>query len=87
MVGHDSGGLEGGPRWDKGAVGHCLGVFCANDSMVGYRDSEWLQHLMNVLVGLFRRYGIAANVANFRTMTCQPGALRSGMLEEAKAMK
>ena len=35
------------------AVGRCLGVFYADDGMVGSRDSEWLHHLMNVLVGLF----------------------------------
>ena len=35
------------------AVGRCLGVFYADDGMVGSRDSEWLQHLMNILVGLF----------------------------------
>ena len=34
-------------------VGRCLGVFYANDGMVGSRDANWLlwmQHLMNVLV-------------------------------------
>ena len=41
---------------------------------------------MNVLVGLFRRYGLAANVAKSHTMTCQTGALRVGMLEEAMAL-
>ena len=35
------------------AVGRCLGVFYADDGMVGSRDSEWLQHSMNILVGLF----------------------------------
>ena len=42
---------------------------------------------MNVLVGLFRRYGLAANVAKSCTMTCQPGILRLGISEEAKALK
>ena len=41
---------------------------------------------MNVPVGLFRRYGLAANVAKSHTMMCQPGALRSGVSEEAKAL-
>ena len=35
------------------AFGQCLGVFYANYSMVGSRDAEWIQHLMNVLVSLF----------------------------------
>ena len=55
--------------------------------MVVSQDPDWLQHLINVLVGIFRRYGFAANVAKLRTMTCQPGILQSGMSEEANAMK
>ena len=68
-------------------VGRCLGVFYANYGMDGSRDSEWPQHAMNVLVGLFRRYGLAANVPKSRTMTCQPGALRAGTLEDSIALK
>ena len=70
-----------------GNVGWCLGVLYANDGMADSRDTEWTQHAINVLVGLFRRYGIEANVANSLTMSCQPGALRSGMPEEDKALK
>ena len=44
------------------AVGRCLEVFYADDGMVGSRDAEWIQHLMNVLVGLFRRYGLTVNI-------------------------
>ena len=61
-------------------VGWCLGVFYADNGMVGSRDLDWLQHAMNVLVGLFRRYGMAYNFAKSRTMTCQPRTLRAGML-------
>ena len=61
------------------AVGNCLGVFYADDSMVGSRDSEWLQYSMNVLVGLFRRYGLTATIAKSRRTTCQPGASRLGI--------
>ena len=35
------------------AVGRCLGVFYADDVISGSRDSEWIHHLMNVLVGMF----------------------------------
>ena len=38
---------------------------------------------MNILVGLFRSYGLEANVSKSHTITCQPGALRVGMSEEA----
>ena len=68
-------------------VGRCLGVFYANDGMVGSREPDWLQHTMNILVGLFRRYGLAANVNKSHTMTCQPGAIWAGMLEDAMALK
>ena len=67
--------------------GQCLGVFYADYDMVGSRESEWLQHAMNVLVGLLRRYGLAAKFSKSRTMTCQTGALRAGMSEEAMALK
>ena len=45
------------------AIRQFMGVFYDNDGMVGSRDSEWIQHLMNFLVGLFWQYGLAANVA------------------------
>ena len=68
-------------------VGRCLGVFYADDSMVRSIDADWIQHLMNVLVGLFRRYGPMANVAKSCIMTCQPGALRLVIYAEVKALK
>ena len=64
-----------------------LGVFYANYGMVGSHDSDWLKHAMKFLVGLFRRYGMADNVAKLRTMTCQPGELREGMPEETISLK
>ena len=60
-------------------VGRCLGVFYADNGMVGSRDSDWLQHAMNILVGLFRSYVLVANVAKSPTITCQPGVLQAGM--------
>ena len=51
-------------------VGRCLGVFYANNGMVGSRESDWMQHTMNVLVGVFRRYGLAANIKKSHKMTC-----------------
>ena len=55
------------------AARHCLGIFHIDDDIVGSRDS-WIQHLMNVLIVLFRHYGLTDNIAKSRTMTCQPGA-------------
>ena len=50
--------------------GRCFVVLYADDDMVGLRNSDWLQHEMNVLVGLFRRYVQSANIAKKWTMTC-----------------
>ena len=61
-------------------VGRCLEVFYADDGMVVSRELDCLQHAMNVLVVLYRRFGLAANVAKSRKMTCHPGALRVGTL-------
>ena len=59
----------------------------ADDGMVGSRDLDWMQHTMNVLVGFFRRYGLASNVAKLHTTIYQPGALRARMSEEDMALK
>ena len=66
--------------------GRCLGVFYDDGGMVVSQDPDWLQHLMNILVGLIQRYGLAANISKSHTMMSQPRALRSGMSEEAKAL-
>ena len=56
-------------------VGICLGVFYADDSMIGAWDPEWLQNVLKIIIGIFWRYGIVENFAKSRTMTCQPRAL------------
>ena len=38
---------------------------------------------MNVLICLFHRYEMIANVAKYKTMTCKPGKLRYRMSEGA----
>ena len=67
-------------------VRRCLVVFYANDVMVGSRDPEWLQHAMNVLVSIFRRYGLVANITKSCTIKCHPRALQAGILEEAMTL-
>ena len=64
-----------------------MGFFYADNVMLGSCNLDWLQHAMNVLVSLFIRYGLAANVAKSHTMTCQTGALRTGISEEAMTLK
>ena len=64
-------------------VGQCMGIFYADDGMIGSRDTEWFQGAINVLIWLFRRIRFMANVAKSKTTTWQPGAIHTGMPEEA----
>ena len=73
LVAHDGLGL---------AVGRCTGMIYAGDSLVGSRDPEGLQGALNVLIGLFRKYGLVANIAKSKDMMCQPGDIQYGMSEE-----
>ena len=50
-------------------VGICLVLFYADDSVVVSRDPEWLQGDLNVLIGLFRWYGLVSNVAKSKAVT------------------
>ena len=58
-----------------------MGVFYAYDGLLGYQDLEWLQGALNVLISLFRRYGLLANFEKSNATTCQTGALRYRMSE------
>ena len=70
---HDGLGME---------VGRSLGVFYADYGLIGLRDPEWLKEALNVLIGLFYRVELMANIANSKNTTCQPGELHTGMSEE-----
>ena len=35
-----------------------------------------------MFIGIFRWYGMVANIVKSKAMTCQPGAIWSGMLED-----
>ena len=45
-------------------LGRCLEVFCADNVIIGAWDSEWIQNALNILSGLFRRYGIIVDSKN-----------------------
>ena len=64
-------------------VGSFLVGFYNNDIMDAAQDLEWIKNSLNVIINLFRRYGLIANTAKSWTMTCQPGSVRPGMSEEA----
>ena len=59
-----------------------LGIFYSDDGLLGFHDPEWLQGVLNVLIGLLRRIGLMGNFAKSKMMTCQSGAIRLVMSEE-----
>ena len=63
-------------------VRRCLGILYTDYGVVRSRDLDWLQGSLNVLISVFRRCGLVANVENYKSMAYQPGPLRSGMSEE-----
>ena len=65
------------------AVGPCLGLIYSDNIMVGSQDLEWIQGKLNVIIGLFQRYGLAENVFKYKAMAFHPGEIRSRMSEEA----
>ena len=64
------------------AVVQIVGVLYKDDGLIVFQDTEWLQGSLNVLIGLFHRIGLMANVAKSKIITCHPGTIRSIMLEE-----
>ena len=64
------------------AVGRSLEVFYADNGFIGLWDLEWLQGVLNVMIGPFLRIGLMDNVAKSKTMTCQMGEIWLGMSEE-----
>ena len=54
-------------------VGRWLGLFYTKNVIVVSWYPEWLQGAPNILIVLFWWYGMVANVAKSKAMTCQPG--------------
>ena len=58
------------------------GIIYANDGMFGSHNPEWLHKVIKVLIGLFRRIILEANIENSKKMNCHPGSIWSGMSAE-----
>ena len=58
-------------------VVQCMGVFYTYAGMIGLTESEWLQRAINVIIGIFRRFVLMANVAKSKTMSCHLGTIRT----------
>ena len=59
-----------------------LGVFYADDDLLGSRDPEWIQRSLIVLIGLFLWILLMKNVAMVKTIKCRPGSIWKVILEE-----
>ena len=69
------------------AVGRGMGLFYKCDGVAGSWYQEWLQGALNVLICLFCRYRLVANIAKSKAMTCQLGTIRSRISEEAVGLR
>ena len=65
------------------AIGMIIGVFYADDVIMGSQDPEWIQGAINELIGIFHRVRLMANIEKSKTMTCHLGKIRTGISEEA----
>ena len=65
------------------AVGRSMGMFYADDGLIGLWDPEWPQGSTNVLIRLFCMIGLMINVEKSKTMAYQPGAIFTGVSEES----
>ena len=59
-----------------------IGVFYADNRIIGSRDPRWLQGGINILIGPFLWIGLMDNVAKSKPINCQLGEIWLGMSEE-----
>jgi hypothetical protein len=52
-------------------------IFYVDDAYLASRDPDFLQRALDVLVDLFARVGLEANVKRTQTMICTPGRIRT----------
>ena len=57
------------------AIGRCTGLFYADAGIIVSRDQECLQGDINVIIVLFRKFGLMVNVAKSENMNCQEGVI------------
>lgn len=54
-----------------------LALFCADDGLLSAVDPDWLQPALDILIGLFRRIGLATNTSKTKLMTCHPATIQT----------
>ena len=48
-----------------------MGVFYMDDGIISLRYPEWIQGDLNIIIDLFQRILLIANVARYKIMMCQ----------------
>ena len=55
---------------------------CIDYGLLDSRNSDGINGSLNILIGMFRWIGLAANIAKSKTIKLYPGEIRSEMSEE-----
>ena len=64
-----------------------MGMFYEYYSMIVSKYPEGLQGAINTIIRLFRKVGLMANVAKSKIITCQSGAICTGVSEKYFSLK
>jgi hypothetical protein len=60
-------------------------IFHVNDAYLASRNPDFLQRVLNVIVGLFDRVGLKTNVQKTQAMICTPGRICTQLPEDSYA--
>jgi hypothetical protein len=58
-------------------------IFYVDDAFLASWDAGFLQHASTLLVNLFKRVGLQANMSKTQTMICTPGRIRTQLPSES----
>jgi hypothetical protein len=58
-------------------------IFYVDDAFLTSRDAGFLQHALTLLVDLFERVGLQANMSKTQTLVCTPGRIRTQLPSES----
>jgi hypothetical protein len=60
-------------------------IFYVNNAYLASRNPDFLQRVLNVIVGLFARVGLETNAQKTQAMICTPGMIRIQLPEDSYA--
>jgi hypothetical protein len=65
------------------SIAQRLTLLYADDSLLGARNSTWLESAAQSLVDILGRLGLEANTTKTKAMTCLPGSIRTSLTDAA----